>query len=111
MRFHVVRSRVMRLPVFRASRAGPPSGAASGGDASAVVPPPPPLPPPLPPPPLASGEWGIGHPTVESQRAGLEHLTRITLEQAAARRRRPGQDIGSIPAQLATLRVILHHPG
>ena len=81
----------MRLPVFRASRAGPPSGAASGGDASAVV-------PPLPPlllPPLASGEWGIGHPTVESQRAGLEHLTRITLEQAAARRRPPAGRAGA----------------
>ena len=85
----------MRLPVFRASRCGPPSGAASG--ASAVVPPlpPPPLPPLLLLPPLASGEWGIGHPTVESQRAGLEHLTRITLEQAAARRRPPAGRAGA----------------
>lgn len=71
---------LMRLRVFRPPSAGPAGGAASGGDVSAVAPP-----PPLPLP-LASGEWSIGHPTVESQRAGLEHLMRITLEQAAARR-------------------------
>lgn len=33
---------------------------------------------------LGSPEWDIGHPTAESQRAGIDHLERIAMEQAAA---------------------------
>lgn len=71
MRFSVTGFRV-----FRQSRAAPPSGAAAAGGVPAGLP---------PPPPLASGEEGIGHPTAESQRAGLEHLIRVAREQAAGR--------------------------
>jgi hypothetical protein len=74
MRFSVTGFRV-----FRQSRAAPPSGAAAAGGVPADLP----LPPP--PPLLASGEGGIGHPTAESQRAGLEHLIRVAREQAAGR--------------------------
>ena len=71
MRFSVTGFRV-----FRQSRAVPPGGPAADGGVPAD-------PPRLPP--LASSERGIGHPTVESQRAGLEHLIRVAREQAAAR--------------------------
>jgi hypothetical protein len=118
MRFHLMR--VMRLRVFRAPRPrAARGGAVPGGDVPAAAP---------PPLPLADGgggggaaEWSIGHPTVESQQAGLEHLTRITLEQAAARRRPPGgrpetgddrdRTPGSVPARLATLHMSLYHSG
>jgi hypothetical protein len=82
MRFRVMRFRVMRFRVmrFRAPSAAPASGVMAGGDVPAVT-----AVPPLPP--LgASGEWGIGHPSVESQRAGVDYLILIAMEQAAARR-------------------------
>jgi len=71
-----MRFSVTGLRVFRQSRAAPPGGAPAVGGVPADL--------PLLPP-LASGERGIGHPTVESQRAGLEHLLRVAREQAAAR--------------------------
>ncbi len=76
MRFRAMRSRVMR---FRAPSAVPPGGVMAGGGVPAVtaVPPIPPL--------VGSGERGIGHPLVESQRAGVDYLIRIAREQAAAR--------------------------
>ena len=79
MRFRDMRSRVMR---FRAPSAAPPGGVMAGGGVSAVT-----AVPPLPhlPPLIGSGEWGIGHPLVESQRAGVDYLIRIAREQAAAR--------------------------
>ncbi len=81
-----MRFRVMGFQAFRASRAAPPSNVTAGDGVPSV-------PPPLPPlPPVASGERGLGHPTVESQRAGLEHLMRVSLEQAAARRCPAGRE-------------------
>ena len=44
----------------------------AAGDVSAAV------------PGLVSGDLEIGHPTAESQQAGLDHLARIGAEQAAA---------------------------
>jgi hypothetical protein len=72
MRFHVMR--------FRSPRAAPRGGMVVGDDVPAL-----PAAAPLLPP-LASGEWSIGHPTVESQWAGLECLIQIAMEQVAARR-------------------------
>jgi len=68
-----MRFRVMR---FRASPAAPSSGVMADDGVQAV---------PAFPPSLASGERGIGHPPAESQRAGLDYLIRIAMEQAAAR--------------------------
>jgi|SRR5579863_4556848 len=82
MRFRFMRFRVMR---FRAPSAAPPSGVMAGGvPAVTAVPPFPPL-PPLP----ADDEWSTGQPLVESQRAGVDCLIRIAMEQAAARRCSP----------------------
>jgi hypothetical protein len=83
MRFRVMRFRFTR---FGATSAAPLSGVTAGGGAPAVT-----ADPPLPPlPPLmASGECGIGHPLAESQRAGIDYLIRISVEQAAARRCSP----------------------
>ena len=74
-----MRFRVMR---FRAPSAALPGGVMAGGGVPAVtaVPPLPPL-----PPLIGNVEWGIGHPLVESQRAGVDYLIRIAREQAAAR--------------------------
>jgi hypothetical protein len=89
MRFGVIRFRVMR---FRAPPAVPPGGVPAGGGVPAV----PAVPALLPP--LDIGEWGIGHPSVESQRAGLDHLMRIAREQAAVRRCSPTGRAGAGPA-------------
>jgi hypothetical protein len=89
MRFRVMRFRVMR---FRAPSAAPHSGVMAGGGVPAVT-----AVPPLPPL-RASGEWGIGHPFVESQRAGVDYLIMIAMEQAAARRCSP---TGSAETDLA----------
>jgi hypothetical protein len=86
MRFRVMHFRIMR---FRSARAATRGGAVAGGDVPAI-----PSAPPLLPP-LASGEWGIGHPTAESQRAGLEYLIQIAIEQAAARRCPPTWTVGT----------------
>jgi hypothetical protein len=34
---------------------------------------------------LVGYAWDIGHPTAQSQQAGLNHLMRVAVEQAAAR--------------------------
>jgi hypothetical protein len=86
MRFHAMRFRVMR---FRASPAAPSSGVVTGSDVPAV---------PALPSPRASGEWGTGHPVAESQRAGIDHLIQIAMEQAAARRGSPTGRAGTGPA-------------
>ena len=80
-----MRFRVMR---FRSPRAAPRGGVVAGGDVPAGPA------APLLLPPLASGEWGIGHPTAESQRAGLECLIQLAMEQAAARRCPPAWTAG-----------------
>jgi hypothetical protein len=73
MRFHVRNFRVRR---FRAPSVAAPGGPAgrdvAAGDVSAAA------------PGLVSGDLEIGHPTAESQQAGLDHLARIGAEQAAA---------------------------
>jgi hypothetical protein len=73
MRFHAGNFRVMR---FRA----PPADADADADSSAVAA----SDVTAPLPELAGRERDIGHPTAESQRAGLDHLLRIAMEQAAA---------------------------
>jgi hypothetical protein len=73
MRLHVMRLRVMR---FRAPPVAAPSAPAREAVAADVV--------TAPLPGLGSREWDIGHPTAESQRAGIDHLVRIAMEQAAA---------------------------
>jgi hypothetical protein len=79
MRFRDMRFRVMR---FRAPSAAPPGGVMAGGGVPAMTA----VPPISPFPPLVGGgQWGIGHPLVESQRAGVDYLIRIAREQAAAR--------------------------
>jgi hypothetical protein len=62
MRFQVMRLRVMR---FRAPPATAPRA-------------------PAVPPQFAARDRDTDHPTAESQQAGLDHLLRIALEQAAA---------------------------
>jgi hypothetical protein len=87
MRLRFMRFRVMR---FRAPSAAPPSGVMAGGvPAVTAVPSLPPFPPLPPLPPLTADEWSTGQPLVESQRAGLDCLIRIAMEQAAARRCSP----------------------
>jgi hypothetical protein len=80
MRFRDMRFRFMR---FGAPSAAPPSGVMAGDGVPGVT-----ALPPLPPL-IASGELGIGHPLAESQRAGIDYLIQIAMEQAAARRCTP----------------------
>jgi hypothetical protein len=75
MRFHVVNFRVMRFRAPPAPAPAPADADSSAVAASDVT---------APLPELVGREWDIGHPTAESQRAGLDHLLRIAMEQAAA---------------------------
>jgi hypothetical protein len=72
MRFHVTSFRVMR---FRAPPVAAPGGPGMEAVAASDV--------TTPLPAFAGPVWNIGHPTAESQHAGLDHLMRIAMEQAA----------------------------
>ena len=125
MRLHVMRLRVMR---FRAPRVTAPSALAREAVAADEV--------TVPLAGLGSRECDIGHPTAESQRAGIDRLVRIAMEQAAAgscpaaetpgagpaeRLAAPppawvwpamaGTGRRAIPAQLTTLRLSTYYSG
>ena len=73
MRFNLTNFRVMRFSAPPAAAPGDPGkGAVTASDVTAPL------------PELAGREWHIGHPTAESQQAGLDHLMRIAMDQAAA---------------------------
>ena len=73
MRFHVLNWSVMRFSTPPAAAPGNPDReAVAACDVTAPL------------SELAGREWHIGHPTAESQQAGLDHLMRIAMDQAAA---------------------------
>ena len=73
MRFHVMNFRVTRFSAPPAAAPGDPDrGAVAASDVTAPL------------SDLVGRDWHIGHPTAESQQAGLDHLMRIAMDQAAA---------------------------
>jgi hypothetical protein len=126
MRFRVMRFRARPAAVPIAPAGGVTAGSAVAGVTVPAVPDGP-----------AADEWDIGRPTAESQRAGLDQLIRIAMEQAAARpcpaagRAREGSCRGGsphrtrrcrraamtgtrrgrVPPQLTTLRISDYYSG
>jgi hypothetical protein len=72
MRFPVLSFRAMSFRAPPGVPGAPPGDAAADSDA------------PTDPHGFVGRDWDIGHPTAASQQAGLDHLIRIAMEQAAA---------------------------